>query len=234
MPIHEIKLIDRHTVAKDTVVLEFEKPTGLTFIPGQYGGFTLMKPIEGNATRRFSLLGTPLDKNLKIVTRIQPSSYKNALLAMNIGDAIKFAGPTGNFVLHDEQNIPAVLIAGGIGIAPFYSMIEHATVMNSDRRIILFYGNETLASAAFLPELRDMQHKNSNFNLIACLSSSDNDWQGEKGYITHTLIKKYITPLDDPIYYLCGSLNMVTALKETLLEMDVPLEKIKIEDFPGY
>jgi len=55
----------------------------------------------------------------------------------------------------------------------------------------------------------------------------------ETGFITHTLIKKYIPDISLPIYYVCGSPAMVNALKETLLEMGINEEKIKIEDFPG-
>jgi ferredoxin-NADP reductase len=151
-----------------------------------------------------------------------------------IGGEIKFAGPTGLFTLHENLNIPAVLIAGGIGITPFYSMIQHATEQQSAQTLFLFYGNQSRADAALLTELNQLQNKNPNLKLIFIMEKVDDSWQGEMGYITPTMLKKYIHDLHLPLYYICGSSRMVTALQEMLAEMGIDEDKIKIEDFPGY
>src|SRR3990167_5817738 len=142
MPIYTIKLIDRREVAKGTVMFVFEKPSGFSFKPGQYGGFTLINPPEKDAngiTRRFSLLSTPDDDHLAIATRIQSQShaYKRVLNQLPLGSEIKFAGPTGTFTLHEDSSVPAILLAGGIGIAPFYSMIRYATAHKHSHKINL-------------------------------------------------------------------------------------------------
>jgi ferredoxin-NADP reductase len=237
MPIHKLKLLDRRDVAKETVVFTFEKPTGLTFKPGQYAGLTLINPSEtdaGGITRRFSLLSTPDDEHILIATRIQTSAYKRVLNALPVGAEIKFAGPSGDFILHEDIAVPAVMIAGGIGITPFYSMIKQATLHHSTQKLTLFYGNQTLDHAAFLDELMSMQKENPHFRCIPTLAYPPSSWQGETGYITSSLIKKYAPNLATPIFYLCGSPAMVNALQETLLEMGIEQEKIRSEDFPGY
>lgn len=237
MPIHILTLLERQEVANHTIVLSFSKPDNFHFTPGQYGGFTLIEPKEvdkNGITRRFSLLSTPTDEHLQIVTRIQNSAYKKALSTMPIGSQIKFAGPTGVFTLHEDLSIPAVLIAGGIGIAPFYSMIRHRNAQHSSQSIILFYGNQSEKDAAFLPNLLQLSQQNTNFKCITTLAEPHDAWQGETGFITHTMIKKYIVDLHTPIFYICGSPAMVTVLQETLVEMGISEQKIKVEDFPGY
>lgn len=237
MPIHKLKLIDRREIARGTLVFVFEKPDGLTFKPGQYAGFTLINPSETDAngiTRRFSLLSTPDDPHISFATRIQNSAYKRVLNDLSLGSEIKFAGPTGAFTLHEDTAIPAVFIAGGIGITPFYSMIQHATTHQSPQKMYLFYGNQAPNDAALLNELVKLQEQNPHFKLIATMANPDPAWKGETGFITHTMIKKYIDDLSAPIYYICGSPAMVTTLQETLVEMDIDEEKIKVEDFPGY
>lgn len=237
MPIHVLKLLDRREVARGTLVLTFEKPAGLTFKPGQYAGFTLINPSEtdaGGITRRFSLLSAPDDEHLAIATRIQSSAYKKVLNAMSVGDQIKFAGPTGAFTLHEENTVPAVFIAGGIGVTPFYCMIKDAMAHSPNRPLYLFYGNQSENDAAFLDELKQWQEKNPNLICIPTFVEPNANWQGETGYITHTMLKKYIPDLAAPIYYICGSPSMVTTLQETLVEMGINEEKIKVEDFPGY
>ncbi|OGT47462.1 MAG: hypothetical protein A3E83_01835 [Gammaproteobacteria bacterium RIFCSPHIGHO2_12_FULL_41_20] len=237
MPIHKVKLLNREEVASNTVMFRFEKPAGFAFKPGQYGGFTLINPQEtdaGGITRRFSFLSTPDDGELAIVTRIQQSAYKRVLNALPIGSEVKLAGPSGTFTLHNDAHIPAVLIAGGIGIAPFYSMLRYAAYHVSPQDLFLFYGNQNLKNTAFLAELMQLQMQNPHFKLIATMDKAEDTWQGERGFITSQLLKKNISAVMIPIYYICGSPAMVTVLQETLVEMGIDEDKIRVEDFPGY
>lgn len=237
MPIYTIKLISKHDVAIDTTEFIFEKPADFRFIPGQYAGFTLTQlapTVAGGATRRFSILSSPQDPELVITTRGSKSIYKETLFALKPGDAIKMAGPTGNFILPQDTTIPVVLIAGGIGITPFYSMLEDASQTNSNRSFILFYGNQTEDRSAYLNELYLLQNNHLNITFVPTLAEPAKDWRGEQGYITYTLLKKYLKELDQYQYFVCGSPAMVSTLQETLLEMEIPTEKIHVEDFPGY
>lgn len=237
MPIFTLKLVDKTEAASGTFIFKFEKPAGFNFKPGQYGGFTLINPAEtdaGGITRRFSLLSTPEDATIEIATRIQNSAYKRVLKDMPIGCEIKFAGPTGIFTLHEEKEVPAVMIAGGIGIAPFYSIIRHAKATQSTQSITLFYGNQQADYAAFLPELELIEQQHPHFKLIATMDKPNPTWHGETGYISSNMIKKYVADIHAPIYYICGSSAMVTILQETLAEMGIDEARIRTEDFPGY
>lgn len=237
MPIHILKLQSKREIANHTLLLTFNKPEGFTFKPGQYGGFTLINPEHtdaGGITRRFSLLSTPDDPFIAIATRIQPSAFKKNLQELPINGEIKFAGPTGNFILPDETDKPIVFIAGGIGIAPFYSMICYNTKHLPQRKMTLFYGNQASSDAAFLDELLAIERMNPNFKFIPTMANADNSWTGETGFISDTMIKKHVPNLVDPLYYLCGSPGMVTAMQELLAEMEINEDNLQTEDFPGY
>lgn len=237
MPIHQLKLISRREVARHTVEFHFEKPEGFSFKPGQYGGFTLINPPETDAagiTRRFSLASAPDDVDIVITMRIQTSAYKRVLNNLPLQSEIKFAGPTGLFTLHEDSNRPAVFLAGGIGITPFYSMIQHAAKHLPQQKMILFYGNQQPADAAYLSELTALATHQSHFTFVPIMADADDNWSGERGYITDSLIRKYVPDLHIPIYYICGSAVMVTAIQELLIEMGINESNIKVEDFPGY
>lgn len=237
MPIYTIKLLDRKTVAANTIAFTFEKPAGFTFTAGQYGGFTLINPAETDAkgnTRRFSYFSAPDDPHLTIVTRIQTSAFKRNLQNLPIENTIKMAGPTGNFILHEDTSLPAVMIAGGIGLAPFYSMIKDALAHRPEQEITLFYGNQTLADSAYLDELMRLQQENPQFQLIPVLANPDPKWTGEKGYITDEILSKNIPELDKPIFYVCGSPAMVAAMQQLLRDLQINDTQVKVEDFPGY
>lgn len=238
MPIFKIKLLQRETVANNTIKLTFEKPQGLTFLPGQYGGFTLINPQENDdkgITRRFSFLSTPDDEHLDIVTRVQTSAYKRNLQTLAVGEEMKLAGPSGAFVLHEDSNIPAVMIAGGIGISPFYSIIKHVLKHRPQQHITLFYGNQTLADSAFMNELLQMEKTHPQFKLVPALANPHPEWTRETGFITDEMLVKNIPDINAPIFYVCGSPAMVAAMQRVLLEeLQIPGERVKVEDFPGY
>ena len=111
-------------------------------------------------------------------------------------------------------------------------MIKHAANTLFAKLFVL--GNQTEADSAFLNELMQLPEKHSPFTCVATMANPDSSWQGETGFITHTMIKKYVPDIHAPIYYICGSPVMVTTLQELLVEMGIDEEKIKVEDFPGY
>lgn len=235
MPIYQLPLISHKTVARQTIEYIFEKPSNFHFIPGQYGGFTLInKETNMPVTRRFSLLSAPDESVIRMTTRIQPSPFKDALIALQPGDTIKFAGPTGAFTLHDDISVPAIFIAGGIGITPFYSMINHAKHLRSQRPMTLFYGNNTALDAAYFDELTHYANEHASFSFFPIFQNPEPTWQGEKGVITASLIDNCIDCKQKAIFYVCGSPAMVQAIQRALIELDISTENIKSEDFPGY
>lgn len=237
MPIYTLQLIERREIARQTILCTFSKPEGFQFKAGQYGGFTLINPPitdAKGATRRLSILSAPQDPHLSVAVRVQDSAFKRVLNECPLGTEIKFAGPTGNFILHEDQSIPAVFLAGGIGITPFYSMLRTVTLDRLPYRIYLFYGNQTPEDAALLPELNLLQEQNPNVTLINTIANPSPHWHGETGYVSDTMLKKYIPDLNQPIFYVCGSPTMVAAIQKLLLEMGIEDTRIKVEDFPGY
>lgn len=235
MAIYQLLLIEQKQVANQTIEFIFDKPDNFKFTPGQYGGFTLIdQKTNTPITRRFSLLSSPEENVIRITTRVQESNFKNALLALKPKDTIKFAGPTGTFVLHHDVTVPAVLIAGGIGITPFYSMIQHLQQTQITRPIVLFYGNNTIADAAYFQELTALAQQQPSFTFIPILQNPSPDWQGEKGFITASLIDNYFDCSKPAVFYVCGSPAMVQAMQRVLVELEIHVDNVKVEDFPGY
>lgn len=237
MPIFTLTLLEKKTIAQNTLELTFEKPANFNYIAGQYGGFTLINPSvtdEKGNTRRFSFASAPHEPHLSIATRIQTSAYKQNLQNMTIGSTIKLAGPTGNFILHQDANIPTIMLAGGIGIAPFYSMIKEALKQHPERAIHVYYGNQTRKDAAFLEALETLAAHHPHFKLTLVLSAPEAGWTGETGYIDAALIMKQSPNYEACLFYACGSPAMVNAMKAELAELAVKEEQIYVEDFPGY
>ncbi|MDO8511826.1 MAG: hypothetical protein Q7S57_01015 [bacterium] len=135
----------------------------------------------------------------------------------------------------DEQNQPVVFIAGGIGIAPFYGIIEEQARLEWSRSVTLFQVEKTPKDAAFMEKLRALTNKNFTYiPTMTRLEDSDTSWDGERGRITADLIQKNVQDLCAPMYYIVGLPGMVDSVVEELAKIGVPQEKIKTELFTGY
>lgn len=237
MPIYNIPLINRYFVADKTIICEFEKPKNFEFIAGQYGSFILSDHMSSskNINRRFTLLPGTTEETFAILTRIDSKSeFKKTLSELALGEYIKFLGPIGDFTLHFDETNPAVFIAGGVGIAPFYSMLQNIRGIESDRQIYLFYGGSSVNHMPFLDVFTHLNQNEEKFHFIPVIENTDSTWEGEKGYITESLLRKFINDINYPIYYLCGSPLMVNTMREMLKAINILDHHIKVEDFPGY
>jgi ferredoxin-NADP reductase len=66
------------------------------------------------------------------------------------------------------------------------------------------------------------------------MKSSVETWEGEEGYITGEMLKKYAPKEGEPIYYMAGPQGMVKAMNEMLIKNGVSKDDIKFEEFSGY
>ncbi len=137
-------------VAKDAYSFYFDrKNRELDFLPGQYVRVTLQieNPDERGKSRFFTISSSPLEKDyIVITTRVIQSSFKKTLQTLTTGIKVSFFGPTGQFVFREEEKIPHVFLAGGIGITPFHSMITYVNEKHIDVSIILFVADFLHAS----------------------------------------------------------------------------------------
>ncbi|MBB6670730.1 FAD-dependent oxidoreductase [Cohnella nanjingensis] len=150
----EMTFIESFKESESVYSFLFEKNQDLHWEPGQYGLVSIThKPIK-NATKPFSLSSAPSENVIRITTRIgdQPSEFKKALLELKPGMKVKMSGAIGSFSLKD--NNPTLLIAGGIGITPFRSMLKQlAAAGNGENRQIHLLYTDSKKSYLFKDEI---------------------------------------------------------------------------------
>jgi ferredoxin-NADP reductase len=240
MPIYLTRLKRREEIAAGTMAFHFENPEGFAYKAGQFGDYTLISPSEIDAegnTRGFSLASAPYEDDLMFATRMRDTAFKRVLSAMELGAEITLDAPYGSFTLHNNSRIPAVFLTGGIGVTPVRSIVLQAAHDNLPHKIFLFDSNRRPEDAAFLHELTEAQNKNPNYTFVGTMTemeNSDQQWDGETGYITKAMLLKYIADLLLPIYYMAGPPEMVTAMRKTLNAAGVDDDNIRTEEFSGY
>jgi ferredoxin-NADP reductase len=246
-PLYSLKLKSKSEVAERTLEFQFEKPPEMTFKAGQFMDLTLIDPPETDAegnTRGFSINSAPDDPELTFATRLRDTAFKRVLQNMPLGTVVKLEGPFGNLTLHNDASRPAVLLAGGIGITPFRSIVRRAAHEKLPHRIFLFYANRRPEDAPFLDEFRGLARENPHFTFIPTMtemSASQHPWKGETGYIDHELIVEHLlrntppgTNLRRPVYYIAGPPQMVAGLRTMLNNAAIDDDDIRTEDFIGY
>jgi ferredoxin-NADP reductase len=239
-PIFMAKLKSREEVAEGTMAFHFEKPAGWTFKAGQFIDITLLEPPETDAegnTRGFSIASAPQEETIMVATRLRDTAFKRVLKTVPLGTAVKIEGPFGNLTLHNNAARPAVMLAGGIGITPFRSILFRAAKENLPHRIFLFYSNHRPEDAPFLEALQKLQKENPNYKLIATMTDmekSKQPWDGETGPVNKEMLERYLQRAGSPIYYVAGPAGMVKGLHTMLNQAGVDDDDIRTEEFVGY
>ncbi|MDZ7362340.1 MAG: FAD-dependent oxidoreductase [candidate division KSB1 bacterium] len=241
MPKFTTKLVARSPAAEGTMSFFFERPPNFNFKAGQFFTVILSNPPyndEKGNRRTFSIASAPQEAaRLQMTTRLTGSALKRSLAEIALGTPVELLGPAGTFTLHADTAIPAVFIAGGIGITPFRSMILDAVARNLPHQITLIYSNRNLEGAAFHEELQQLALASKNFKYVPTLTQADkspHSWNGERRYVNAAFLRDHAGDLGKAIFYLAGPPGLVTALSKTLTEAGVNPERVLAEEFEGY
>jgi ferredoxin-NADP reductase len=237
---HGARLLSRVEVAEGTMAFHFEKPSQFDFKPGQSADVTLSNPpetdSEGN-TRTLSIASSPFEDELTFATRMRDTAFKRSLKKVPLGTEVKINSAMGSFTLHKNSAKPAVFLAGGIGITPFFSIVRQADHDRLPHKLHLFYSNRRPEDAPFLDVLQMLEKTNPNFQLVCTMtemSKSKKEWKGETGLINQEMLSKRLTNLQGPIYYVAGPPAMVAAMRKMLVDANVDEDDIRTEEFGGY
>jgi ferredoxin-NADP reductase len=233
------RLLGRTEIAKKTPAIRLARPRNFLFKAGQFVDLSLLgdPPDRANGLRHtFSIASSPSAEEIVVATRMRDTPFKRALAVLPLGTDLRIEGPMGSFNLHNNTG-PAVLLAGGIGIAPFVSMLSYAAEERLRHPIVLFYANRHLEDAAFLGLLWRLERANPRFRCVPTFTRTTNnnqEWRGETGRITPEMISKHVSNLCGPIFYIAGPPSMVAAARRTLIEAAVDEDDIRTEEFAGY
>jgi len=232
---YELPLVRIVQETPDTFTYEFNLRSDQPFAywPGQWAFLALKKP-EGTAVKRaFSFSSTPTRPGTVAFTiKLLKGEFTALLEGLQPGAPFQVKGPFGEFGFKDSVPPSLVFIAGGVGITPFHSMIDHA-LKQPGWRVQLLYSNRNRKRTVHFEELRKLAEKKRNFRVIFTMTSQ-RGWTGERARINPSFIKRYVKSPKTKLFYLAGSPRMNYDITGALLRLSVPSKNIKTEDFTGY
>jgi ferredoxin-NADP reductase len=154
------------------------------------------------------------------------------LLHLAPGSTLDASGPHGAFVLRDDHR-PLVLVAGGIGITPFRSMLSELFASLDPRNITLLYSNATpdIPFRSFLDHLASCWPK---LRVVYTVTRPSAGWDGPTGRIDAAFIRHNVPATHGAIFYVCGPTGLVDSIRSLLIMSGVDARQIVDEAFPGY
>lgn len=142
------------------------------------------------------------------------------------GDQVILQGPMGHELLVDENAKDVVLVAGGIGITPFRSMVKNLVENKTNvENFTLIYGANKENEFMFDEEFKKYEEMSDKFSYVKVVAFDD-EYQGEKGFVTDVLKRMDLT---DNKIYMCGPPPMTNASEKLLLDKNVPITDISYE-----
>ena len=231
----KLKLVKKVTEAKGTKSFFWEPEREVKWLPGQFYYFTLPKlnyPDPKGSTRHFTISSSPTEGNLlRLTTRIrEESGYKKTLDELPVGTEIEGEGPSGTFILDENEPGPHVFLAGGIGITPFRSIIKYAVDKKLDIPMHLIYSNSD-SDFALGEELKKWDKENE-FLKMEFFDS------GKSGHLDNLKINKFIEnwklKIGNCTFWVVGPPAFIDAMEDTLEKIGVTSNKLRSEKFTGY
>jgi dihydroorotate dehydrogenase electron transfer subunit len=140
------------------------------------------------------------------------------------GDAIDLLGPLGNGFSIDRNLKTAVLVAGGIGVAPLFSLAqalkERKSAIAGKTKLIAFLGGKTAADILCRRDLEKM-------GATVAVSTEDGS-SGSKGMVTALLPRFFedLPPVEERnlSLFACGPLPMLHTLSEFARSRKLPCQ----------
>ncbi|MDR1413205.1 MAG: FAD/NAD(P)-binding protein [Actinomycetes bacterium] len=151
-----------------------------------------------------------------------------AIHQMQCGDIVGLRGPFGRgFPFEDMKGHDILLVAGGLGIAPLKSLINH---IHDERhafgKVTILLGARTPSEILFRQEF-DMWKHREDFDLTLTVDQPEPGWDGEVGLVTKLFDN---LPVNPALTYgaICGPPVMYRFVVEEMRKKNLDYDRIYV------
>ena len=213
------------------LVLKLIEPRELHFRAGQYVDIRIPGTEEH---RSYSMANTPAaNDHLEFILKVFPGGRFSSLLDESfVRTTLEVTGPYGTCVLRESSDRDVVLIGGGAGMSPLWSLLNDIAERGLKRRVTFYYGARARRDLFYLDNLEELATRLAGFRFIPALSEPlpEDNWQGETGLITE-VVDRTLTAGSEVEVYLCGPAPMIDAALPVLARKGIQEERILFDKF---
>jgi ferredoxin-NADP reductase len=215
--------VRQETERAKTFRLALERPS--PFRAGQHYVVRLTAPDGYTASRSYSVASAPddsgeIDLTVELLDDGEVSGYLHEVV--QAGDHLEVRGPIGGWFVWDAD-APALLVGGGSGLVPLMSMLRLARRLDRSHLVRLVVSVRSPADLYYAHELPGPE--------VRIIYSRETP-PGE-ARPPGRLTAEDLRPAPDPAAttYLCGSAGFAEAASRLLVDVGVPVERIRVERF---
>ncbi|OQY05501.1 MAG: hypothetical protein B6I20_01080 [Bacteroidetes bacterium 4572_117] len=211
---------------------------GIRFKPGQFLHFAIDAYDPSSnwpESRVFSIANSPTRTEYIDILVSKIGEFTSKMFnTLQIGDEAWVKLPYGIFNFDESLEKDTVLIAGGTGVSPFISFLQHAIDKDLNPAIHLNYGVRN-TDMLIIPDLvKEAKQKLPNFNYKIHVEDEINNNFGlklESGQLPVSEIVEKSLALNDAVYYLSGPPAMIIAFDNELKAKGVAQNNIKYDNW---
>jgi Na+-transporting NADH:ubiquinone oxidoreductase subunit F len=237
---YEAKVLEIKSLTGDIKRVSFTllKPAEMRFRPGQYVQLQ-SKPYENvreSVMRSYSIASPRQSRaQIDLMVRLVPEGICSTWVHqhLRVGEDVTLVGPRGDFFLRDGS-MPVIMVAGGSGMAPIFSMLHEIADSGVPREVTYFFGACREKDLFYMDEMGALAARMPSFRFVPVLSDPEriDACKLEIGLVTEPFENHMKKRGSGPLQvYLCGSPGMVQKCREIAVRYGVPLEQIFYDPF---
>lgn len=231
---YEVESVQQERGSAWTVRLAPVGHAGSQFSPGQFAWLTVDRSPFADLEHPFSYSSSAAHPGSPCFTIKATGDFTNQIADIANGTRVYVDGPFGAFSM-DRRALASefVFIAGGIGITPIMSMLRTMRDREDKRACSLIYAARSLDEMTFREEL-DALRVALNLQLHLVPTVAEAGWKGLSGRIGSEMLTALLPQScrgGECEIYICGPPQMMDAVEDSLLAMDVSLQRIHTERF---
>lgn len=178
--------------------------------------------------KEYSISSAPVEKTFTITVKAI-GEYSSRLCSMNCGDTFLGSWPRGSFY-SESDDADLVMLAAGIGITPFRSIIFDAAKRATSQELYLFYSNSTLQENLFMQEFEVLAKRNKRLHIQSYVTRES--LTGPIALVRHITPENILRTVHDSSYsefLISGTTSFVRKQRNELVKIGMPKENIHTE-----
>lgn len=231
--------VDRDTPESVVLTLDAGGDPAFRFAHGQY--LTFRHEVDGVELRRsYSICSTAPDGALRVgIKRVDGGAFSTwATSAVREGDVLEAMPPMGSFTheLAPDAARSYVLVAGGSGVTPIYSIAATVLAAEPESRVTLLQVDSTTSSIMLLDDVEALRNRHlDRFRIWRQLTREGSgldmlSGRPDEDSLTECLQRGLLDVEPDHVF-LCGPEPLVELVRKVYAMHGLPDERIHTELF---
>lgn len=178
-------------------------------------------------SRVFSIASSPAERarELAVTISVKGRFTERIFNSLEQGSECWLKLPYGEFLFPPDRQL--VLIAGGVGITPYLSLLKQMLEEKSEQAVTLCYGVRSAEHFLFEELLSRCAAELPNFGMtVYC---EDGSVSGKKGILDVCAI--HAAAPAGALFFLSGPPAMISAFKTRLRDLGVGSDRIRVDDW---